>query len=175
MKTYEAMFLLEPSLSGDFAAAEAEIRRILDRAGAKVLAIRNWEERKLAYSIGQNKRGLYVLTYFEASPDKIVGIERDVQLSEKTLRVLVLRRERMTAEQIEKAMTAPLPPKTPVRPADEWGSGPGGGFGGGGFGGGGFGGGRGRGDGPRSATPAGTDASVATDDDGVDAADEATE
>lgn len=171
MKTYEAMFLLEPSLSGDFAAAEAEIRRILDRAEAKVLGIRNWEERKLAYSIGQNKRGLYVLTYFEAAADKIAGIERDVQLSEKTLRVLILRRERMTAEQIEKAMTAPLPPKTPVRPADEWSGGPGGG----GFGGGGFGGGRGRGDGPRSAAPAESDASVATDDDADLSSDEAAE
>jgi small subunit ribosomal protein S6 len=153
VKTYEAMFLLDPSLSGDFAAAEAEVRRLLDRAEAKVLGIRNWEERKLAYAIGPFKRGLYVLAYFEAAPEKISGIERDVQLGEKTIRVLILRRERMTPERLEKAMTAPLPPKTPVRASDEWSSGPSGGGGGG----------RGRSDAPRAASVAEPEAPAATE------------
>ena len=122
MKTYEAMFLMDPSLSNDWTSAESEVRRILDRAEAKVLGVKNWEERKLAYPIGQNKRGLYALTYFEALPDKITGIERDVHLSEKAMRVLVIRRDRMSSEAVDKALAAPPPPKTPVRGGDEWSS-----------------------------------------------------
>jgi ribosomal protein S6 len=122
-KTYEAMFLMDPALATDWPAAEAEIKRILDRAEARLLGMKNWDERKLAYSMGTHKRGLYVLTYFEAPVDRIAGLERDVQLSEKMLRVLVLRREGMSAEAIQKALAAPPPPKTPIRGGDEWGSG----------------------------------------------------
>lgn len=115
MKTYEAMFLMEPALATEWPAAEAEINRILDRAGAKVLGIKNWGERKLAYPIGPRKRGLYALTFFETLPDKISGIERDVQLSEKAVRVLVLRRDGITPELIEKALTAEPPARIPLR------------------------------------------------------------
>jgi small subunit ribosomal protein S6 len=118
--TDEAMFVMDPASAPNWPTAESEINRILQRAGAKVLGLKNWGERKLAYPIGQHKRGLYVLTYFESTPDKIAGIERDVQLSEQTVRVLVLRRDEMTPELIEKALAAEPPPKVPVR--EEWGA-----------------------------------------------------
>jgi len=120
VKTYEAMFLMDPSMSNDWPAAEAELKRILDRAEARVLGIKNWDERKLAYPMGQYKRGLYALAFFEAAPEKIAGIERDVQLSERLLRVLVLRRDRMTREHVQKALEAAPPPKTFARGSDEW-------------------------------------------------------
>ena len=120
MKTYEAMFLLDSALATDWTTAEAEVKRVLERAQAKILGIKNWDERKLATQIHSHKRGLYALTYFEAPPDKIEGIERDVHLSEKIIRVLVLRREKVTPEYIEKALAAPPPPKTSFRGSDEW-------------------------------------------------------
>jgi small subunit ribosomal protein S6 len=120
VKTYEGMFVMDPSLAPNWSSAEAEINRILQRADAKVLGMKNWSERKLAYSIGQHKRGLYVLTYFQTTPDKIAGLERDVQLSEQMVRILVLRRDEMTPELIEKALAAEPPPKVPVR--EEWGA-----------------------------------------------------
>lgn len=119
MKSYEAMFLMDAALATDWPAAEAEVKRVLERASAKVLGMKKWDDRKLAYSIGPHKRGLYVLAYFEAEPDKITGIERDVQLSEKLVRVLVIRRDRLTPEDVEKAMAAAAPPKTLSR-GDEW-------------------------------------------------------
>ncbi len=122
MKTYEAMFLMEPALVADLPAAEAEIHRILDRAQAKLIGLHSWGERKLAYPIGHRKRGLYILSYFESAPDKIAGIERDVQLSEKAVRVLVLRREGMSPEDIQKALAAEPPAK--VAPREEYGARP---------------------------------------------------
>ncbi|MBN2561257.1 MAG: 30S ribosomal protein S6 [Phycisphaerae bacterium] len=115
MRTYEAMFLMEPTLATDWPAAEAEINRMLERADAKLLGIKSWGERKLAYPIGHRKRGLYALSFFDAAPDKIPGLERDVQLSEKAVRVLVLRRDNMTPEAIEKVLAAEPPAKTPAR------------------------------------------------------------
>ncbi|MCK6455979.1 MAG: 30S ribosomal protein S6 [Phycisphaerae bacterium] len=105
MNTYEAMFLMNPAVHPEWPAAEAEIRRVLERAEAKVLALQKWDERKLAYEIRGQKRGIYGLTYFEAAGDKIGGLERDAQLSEGILRLLVVRADGITAEQIEKVMS----------------------------------------------------------------------
>lgn len=90
MKLYEAMFVMDVQASPDNQAMEAEIARIFGRAEAETLICRRWEDRRLAYEIDARKRGSYWLTYFKCPSDKVVGIERDVQLSEKVLRVLVL-------------------------------------------------------------------------------------
>ncbi len=98
-KTYEGMFLLDASAS-DFEAASEPIRNVLDRNQAEILSIKPWEERRLAYEINHRRRGLYVLTYFKAPPEQIVELERDCQLNEGILRLLVLRRDRITDAEI---------------------------------------------------------------------------
>ncbi|MFQ5411382.1 MAG: 30S ribosomal protein S6 [Phycisphaerae bacterium] len=117
MKVYEGMFLFDPALSSNWSEAEVEINRLMERADAKLLGIKNWDERKLAYPIGGHKRGLYALTYFEAAADKLPGIERDVQLSEKCLRALLLRKDKMTPELIQRSLDAD-PPKPVSRYED---------------------------------------------------------
>jgi small subunit ribosomal protein S6 len=89
---YECMFLLDTSkVAGDVAAADKAIRGILERNNAEVLVSRSWEERRLAYPIGNQKKGLYYLTYFSAEGKSLTGIERDCHLSEMIMRKLVLR------------------------------------------------------------------------------------
>lgn len=97
--TYEGMFLLDSS--SDFEAASEPVKSILTRYGAELLAFKPWDDRKLAYEIRGRKRGLYVLTYFKADPEKIVEIEHDCQLDERFLRQLILRKDRLTQEQID--------------------------------------------------------------------------
>lgn len=101
MKLYEAMFVMDVQTAPDNGAMDGEIRRILGRAEAEVVICRKWEDRRLAYEIDGRKRGSYWLTYFNCPPEKVVGIERDVQLSEKTLRVLVLRVEEVPKSEYE--------------------------------------------------------------------------
>ena len=103
MNQYEAMFLFDPTFGASFEACESEIKRLMERANAELLFCRRWEERRLAYKIKGRKRGVYVLVYFKAPPDKIVPLERDVQISENILRVLVLRADYVTPEMMEMA------------------------------------------------------------------------
>ena len=98
-KTYEGMFLLDAG-NPDFQAASEPVRHILTRYEAEILSFKPWDERKLAYEIRGRKRGLYVLTYFKADPLKIAEIEHDCELDERVLRQLILRRDRITDEQI---------------------------------------------------------------------------
>jgi len=100
LNRYEGMFLFDAAVTRDWAEVEAEIKRLFDRIGAEQLACVKFDERKLAYEINKRKRGIYALTYFEAPPDRIVDLERDVQLSETVLRVLVLRPDKVTDERL---------------------------------------------------------------------------
>ena len=102
-KLYEAMFLIDPALAAqDWDGVNQTIRTILERAEAEIVSMRKWDERKLAYNIRGRTRGTYILCYFRAGGDKIWEIERDVRLSERIMRVLVLNAEHMTQEDVEK-------------------------------------------------------------------------
>ncbi|MBL7106941.1 MAG: 30S ribosomal protein S6 [Phycisphaerae bacterium] len=102
-KTYEAMFLVDSVLAGsDWDGVMEAINKILDRAEAEVINIRKWDERRLAYPVEKKTRGTYILCYFRAGGEKVSKIERDVQLSEMIMRVLILNAEHFSDEDMDK-------------------------------------------------------------------------
>ena len=102
IRQYEALFLLNPSYAtGSWETAKQEVEHILHRANAEILHVRKWDERRLDYEIGGQKRGVYVLAFFKAEGPKVVGIERDVQLSENILRCIVLKAEHLALKDVE--------------------------------------------------------------------------
>ncbi len=98
-RTYEGMFLLDAGQ--DFEAAAEPVRGVLERYGAELLSVKPWDERKLAYSVNGRKRGLYVLTYFSIDPSQLDEVENDCGLDERILRVLLLRKEDLSEEDIQ--------------------------------------------------------------------------
>jgi small subunit ribosomal protein S6 len=97
------MFLVDSALAAqDWQKILNEVQRILDRAGAEVVSLKKWDERRLCYDIQGKSRGTYILAYFNCDTDKVKGIERDVQLSELITRVLTLRTDKMSPADIEK-------------------------------------------------------------------------
>jgi small subunit ribosomal protein S6 len=102
-KTYEAMFLVDSAeATADWEGITAAIKNILEKAGAEIVSIRKWDERKLAYEVNGHTRGTYILCYFKAEGEKLRDIERDVQLSERIMRVLILRAEEQAVEREQK-------------------------------------------------------------------------
>src|ERR1700690_2600866 len=89
LNQYEAMFLFGAAAATELDKSIATARGIIERHGGKVMVAKKWDERKLAYEIGPNKRGVYVITYFAAPGNAVSGIERDVNLSEEVVRVLI--------------------------------------------------------------------------------------
>jgi small subunit ribosomal protein S6 len=114
LKRYEGMFLFDTSVMRDWAGIEEEVRRLLGRIGAELLACVKFDERKLAFEIKRRKRGTYVLTYFDAPAEKLVDLERDVQLSETVLRAMFLRAEGLTEERL--AALRAHPAEQPLAP-----------------------------------------------------------
>ena len=90
-KLYEAMFLVDSSkAAGDWEGVNAAITNMLEKTDAEIVSLKKWDERKLAYEIERAGRGTYILCYFRAGGESIKEIERSVQLSEYTMRVLIL-------------------------------------------------------------------------------------
>lgn len=98
--TYEAMFLVSQAAATDLAGVIDHINHLFERAGATVLAMSKWDERRLAFEIDKQKRGIFLLTYFTANRDAIGGLERDCNLSEILMRMLVIRADHLTEEEM---------------------------------------------------------------------------
>ncbi|MDA1008496.1 MAG: 30S ribosomal protein S6 [Planctomycetota bacterium] len=103
IKQYEGMFLFPQSATGDLEAAIAHVRDPLERHGATITSFAKWDERRLAYDIQGNKRGVYFLTYFTAATSSLAAIERDFTISEKLLRFMITRGDELTPEQMNDA------------------------------------------------------------------------
>jgi small subunit ribosomal protein S6 len=68
-----------------------------------LIVLRKWDERRLAFEIGGQKRGIFLLAYFKAAGSSIPHIERDVNLSEKVLRVLMIKADHVGEVELELA------------------------------------------------------------------------
>jgi ribosomal protein S6 len=102
-RMYEGMFLFPQSAIGDMNEASDHIHSLLDRANAEIVSFSKWDDRRLAYEIKGNKRGVYFLCFFRCDPTKIASLERDCNLSESLLRFLVTKADHINMEDIEAA------------------------------------------------------------------------
>ena len=90
-KLYEAMFLVgSDEAARDWEGINKVVRTILEKADVDIVSMSKWDERRLAYGIAGQNRGTYILCYFNADGGRIRDIEREVRLSERIMRVLIL-------------------------------------------------------------------------------------
>jgi small subunit ribosomal protein S6 len=112
-KLYEVLFLIDSAEAAkDWDGIIELVTKMLNKIDAQIISLKKWDERPLAYSIKKCTRGTYILSYFKADGRKITELERDVLLSERIMRALILRVDHLTEEEIIKKMTevrAPAP------------------------------------------------------------------
>jgi len=109
--TYEAMFLLGGAHASDVDSAVKRVRGILERHEGKPIVLKKWDERKLAYEIRGEKRGLYLIAFFTAPSLAVAAIVRDVELSDQILRVIVTRADHLNAEEMAAVEPQPIIPR----------------------------------------------------------------
>ncbi|MBI4576823.1 MAG: 30S ribosomal protein S6 [Planctomycetes bacterium] len=104
MRLYEALFLVDPKEAAqDWDGLVQHILGLFGKHGATVVRADKWRERKLAYDVAGNKRGIYYLAYFRSPGEAIAEILRDANLSERILRVLIVKYDG-TEEQIQQTL-----------------------------------------------------------------------
>jgi small subunit ribosomal protein S6 len=92
LNTYEAMFLLDSAKTATaWEDTVKHVHDILIKHHSEIVASRQWDERRLAYSIGHHKKGTYLLTYFRTEGENLKEIVADCALSDVIVRELVLK------------------------------------------------------------------------------------
>jgi small subunit ribosomal protein S6 len=118
-RLYEALFLVDSAeAAADWQGINEHIRKMFERNDAEIVSIRKWDERPLAYEIMGKNRGTYILVYFNSPTERITLIERDSQLSERIMRLLILRADHVTKEDMEKGTPATMAEKRVQTPED---------------------------------------------------------
>ena len=84
MNTYEAMFLLDSAkAAAGWEDTVKHVHDILTKHHSEIVASRQWDERRLAYSISGHKKGTYLLTYFRTDRRKPQGDRRRLPLERR--------------------------------------------------------------------------------------------
>jgi small subunit ribosomal protein S6 len=118
INTYESMFLLGSGFAADLDNAQKLVRGIVEKHEGKVIVIKKWDERKLAYEIRGEKRGLYIVCFFKAPPEGVAGIVRDVELSDQMLRVMVTKGDHLNEAEMAAVEPQPILPREERNPWD---------------------------------------------------------
>ncbi len=104
MNFYENLVIFEPSL--DDKAVDESVERIkglIVKKGGEILKTENWGQKKLAYVLKKQKKGIYVLLIFKALPNTIAELEKFYKVFDPLLKFLVIK---LTKKQIEVFLAA---------------------------------------------------------------------
>lgn len=97
---YEVMFLTSQGTAADLGSLVEHIGELFNRAGAEIISLRKWDERRLAFPIETQKRGVYFLAYANMPAEGPSQLERDCVISEKIMRVLVTKADHLTMDEM---------------------------------------------------------------------------
>ena len=99
MNSYEALYILKPTLEEDAIKAMVEkFSGIIADNGGEVENVDEWGKRRLAYSIhykneGDYAEGYYVLVNFKAPGELPAELERNFKITDAVMRYMVIRKE----------------------------------------------------------------------------------
>ena len=102
MNHYEGMFILHNRDLGDSEETpptpEELVKALVEKCGGEVHQTMPWANRKLAYPIRGNQTGTYVLAYISGEPAMGPELNREVHLSDRCLRHMLLAIKEVPAE-----------------------------------------------------------------------------
>ena len=91
-RPYEVTFVVRPDVDeAGFATVVEKVKNWIASGGGSVTQSNIWGRRRLAYPIKKLTEGQYVLLLADLPAQALVGLERDLRLSEEILRFLIVR------------------------------------------------------------------------------------
>lgn len=91
-RRYETLVLIHPD-QGEPGSKEvaARIRSLIEEQGGTVSQVQEWGMRDLSYLVAKQRRGLYVLFEYRATPGALAEVERNLKLMDAVLRHVSVR------------------------------------------------------------------------------------
>ena len=91
MAYYESICILRSSVPDEEATQIiGKMKGVLEKQGAAILKVDNWGKRKLAYEVGHDRRGFFVLFQFEAKGNTVAELERMYRLEDSVLKFMTV-------------------------------------------------------------------------------------
>ena len=90
---YEALYILDPSLSEEAIAALVGKFKSLIEANGTIDSIDEWGKRRLAYPINDENEGIYTVINFTSEPDFPAELDRVYKITEGVMRSLIVAKE----------------------------------------------------------------------------------
>jgi small subunit ribosomal protein S6 len=91
-RQYELVYITTPDATEQqLADLHAQVESIVSRFGGRVDNTENWGRRKLAYEIGHQKEGVYVLELLTGTGEMVRELDRRLKVIDAVLRHLVVR------------------------------------------------------------------------------------
>lgn len=100
---YEAMFLVGQGAAAQLPEIITFITQTIEKAGGKIIAMKKWDERRLAYEIDKQKRALYILAYFNIPTVNLGQVERTCNLSEQIMRFMFTKADHLSVDEMKAA------------------------------------------------------------------------
>ncbi|MDA5194344.1 30S ribosomal protein S6 [Govanella unica] len=94
MSFYEHVVIARQDLSAQQAEGiAADLTKIVEDNGGKVVKAEQWGLRNIAYKINKNRKGHYIMLVLDAPGSAVAELERNVRLNEDIIRYLTIRVE----------------------------------------------------------------------------------
>ena len=131
MTAYEAIFIIDPTLSDEQTTAIVEkYKAVITREGGEVSDVDVWEPKRLMYNVKGFREGRYVVVNFTGAATSKNELDRIFRISDDVLRFLIIKQDpradkfpsktraaendRRAAEQAARAAANPAPVAAPV-------------------------------------------------------------
>jgi small subunit ribosomal protein S6 len=121
VRNYDLVYIVRPDLESD--AVQGTVEKMTSRIteqGGTVEAVDVWGKKRMSYTIGRHREGVFVHTRFALDTKKLDEIRRAAALSEDVLRATITTAVGPTPQPKTAAPTAgpaPAPAPVPVQPA----------------------------------------------------------
>lgn len=99
MNQFETLLLLSPELPADSREAIINsLAAIIEREGGKMTEVDNWGMRDLAYPVHKLMRGFYTRLVYEAPPQLVSELERNIRITDGIFKFLTVRLDEKAEE-----------------------------------------------------------------------------
>jgi small subunit ribosomal protein S6 len=91
-RQYELVYILPPDTTEQQAGEiHTQVEQIVSRMNGQIEKTENWGRRRLAYAIGHQKEGVYVLEVINGSGELMKELDRRLKVMDQVVRHLVVR------------------------------------------------------------------------------------
>jgi small subunit ribosomal protein S6 len=105
-RLYEGMFVLKASAGAEPGGGDAVLKELFAKHDIDCPTIDKWDERRLAYEIDGERRGVYWLTVLNMDPASVKAFRRDLQYSNDVIRYMLLQQDNLMELRVEREKLA---------------------------------------------------------------------